>query len=159
MEQSEKLVADSKQSLGPDHPETLRYENVAKNLSGMLPVEKVMASDSSDVWAVIDCELQPDISGRRVKILRSTKEDTQKYVCLIKNDNGVSTKYKVSQNQFILEKGTMVVVHGLVSRTDLNGSIGMLCSFDKNNRRYAVSVRKKMTIVSIKPINLNIVIS
>ena len=152
MEQSEQLLADSRQSLGPDHPETLRYENVAKK------VEKLMASDSSDVWAVIDCEQQPTINGQRLQILRATKEDAQKYVCLIKND-GVYTKFKVSQNQFILEKGTMVVVHGLVSRTDLNGSIGMLCSFDKNNRRYAVSVRKKKTIVSIKPINLNVVFS
>ena len=59
-------------------------------------------------------------------------------------------------NQFILETGTTVVVHGLVSSTDLNGSIGRICSFDKEKRRYAVSVGKKKT-VSIKPINLNTV--
>ena len=69
----------------------------------------------------------------------------------------MSTKFKVTQNQFILEAGTSVVVHGLVSSTDLNGSIGFICLFDKEKRRYAVSVGKKKAAVSIKPINLNIV--
>ena len=158
MEQSEKLVADLRQSLGPDHPETLRYENhVAKNLSGMLPFEKLMASDASDVWAVIDCEQQPTISGQRVQILRATKEGARKYICLIKNDNGVSTKFKVTRNQFILETGTKVVVHGLVSSIDLNGAIGIIRLFDKEKRRYAVFVEEKKTNVLIKPINLNVV--
>ena len=68
----------------------------------------------------------------------------------------MSTKFKVTQHQFILEAGTTVVVHGLVSSADLNGSIGIIHSFDKEKRQYAVSVGKKK-IVSIKPINLNIV--
>ena len=89
-------------------------------------------------------------------MLRATK-DGQKYICLIKNHNGVSTKSKVTRNQFILEAGTTVVVHGLVSSKDLNGSIGIICLFDKEEHRYAVSVGKKKTAGSIKPINLNVV--
>ena len=84
-------------------------------------------------------------------------EDANTYICLINNDKGMSTKFKVTHNQFILETGTKVVVHGLVSSVDLNGSIGIICSFDKEKRRYAVSVETKKTAVSIKPINLNIV--
>ena len=68
----------------------------------------------------------------------------------------MSTKFKVTPNQFILERGTTVVVHGLVSSTNLNGSIGIIRSFDKEKLRYAVSVGKKKTDVSIKPVNLNI---
>ena len=167
MEQMEKLLAESRQALGPKHPETQSLENEG-NLyrQRMLQSNTRTASNSSaagttasekkDVWAVIDCEQQSAISGQRVQVLRATK-DTNKYVCSIKNDKGVSTKFKVTPNQFILETGTTVVVHGLVSSTDLNGSIGRICSFDKEKRRYAVSVEIKKTSVSIKPINLNIV--
>ena len=167
MEQFEKLVAESRQTLGPNHPDTQIYENKAsKHRQKMLQFGIPMASNSSaagtatsqkkDAWAVIDCEQQPAITGQRVKVLRATK-DARKYICLIKNDKGVSTKFKVTQNQLILEMGTKVEVHGLVSSTDLNGSIGIIRSFDKEKRRYAVSVRKKKTPVSIKPINLNVV--
>ena len=162
MEQFENLLAESRQTLGPDHPDTLRFENDAEKYQFKTP----MASNSSaaagaatsqkkEVWAVIDCEQQPAISGQRVQVLRATK-DGQKYICLIKNDKGVSTKFKVTRNQFILEAGTAVVVHGLVSSADLNGSIGFICSFDEEKHRYAVSVGKKKTAVSIKPINLNV---
>ena len=65
---------------------------------------------------MIDCE--QSFSRQRVKVLRTTK-DGQKYICLIKNDKGVCTKFKVAQTQFILEEGTTVVVHGLVSSTDM----------------------------------------
>ena len=130
----------------------------------MLQLETPSASDSSaaavsqkkDVWAVIDCVQQPAISGQRAQVLRATK-DARKYICLIKNDNGVSTKFKVTPNQFILEAGTMVVVHGVVSSKDLNDSIGIIRSFDKKKIRYAVSVRTKKTAVSIKPVNLSVV--
>ena len=168
IEQFEKLLVESRHCLGPDHPETLRYENHAAKYQ-QIPFETPMASNSSaagatiskktGVWAVIDCEQQPAISGQRVNVLRATK-DARKYICLIKNDKkGVSTKFKVTQNQFILEPGTTVVVHGLVSSADLNSSIGIIRSFDKEKRRYAVSVGKKKTAVSIKPINLNVVFS
>ena len=167
MEISDELLAKSRQTLGPDHPDTLRYENAANlyrqkvlqsntSMASNSSAAGVTASEKKDVWAVIDCEQQPAISGQRVQVLRATK-DAHKYVCLIKNDKGVSTKFKVAPNQFILETGTTVVVHGLVSSTDLNGSIGRICSFDKEKRRYAVSVEIKKTSVSIKPINLNIV--
>ena len=167
MEQLEKVLADSIQSLGPNHPNTHLFEH-DMNLyrQKMLQFDTLMASNSSaagvtasekkDVWAVIDCEQQPAINGQRVQVLRATK-DARKYVCLIKNDKGVSTKFKAAPNQFILETETTVVVHGLVSSTDLNGIIGRICSFDKEKRRYAVSVEIKKTYVSIKPINLNIV--
>ena len=132
----------------------------------MLQLETPMASNFSaagatpsqkkDVWAVIDCEQQPAINKQRVKVLRATK-DAQKYICLIKNDNGVSSKFKVTPNQFILETGTTIMVHGLVSSTDLNGNIGTIRSFDKEKRRYAVSVGKKKNAVTIKPINLHVV--
>ena len=49
------------------------------------------------------------------------------------------------------------MVHGLVSSIDLNGSSGIIRLFDKEKRQYAVSVGKKKTAVSIKPINLNVV--
>merc|ERR1711865_398171 len=114
----------------------------------------VTASEKKNVWAVIDCEQQPAISGQRVNVLRATKD--AKYICLIKNNKGVSTKFRVAQDQFILERGTTVVVHGLVSSTDLNGSIGIIRSFDKEKRRYGVSMEKKKTAMSIKPTNLNI---
>ena len=154
MEQLEKVLTESRQSLGPDHPETLRFENRANEYRHMMAAGAT-TSQKKEVWAVIDCEQQPAISGQRVQVLRATK-DGQKYICLIKNDKGVSTKFKVTQNQFILEAGTSVVVHGLVSSADLNGSIGFICSFDKEKRRYAVSVGKKKAAVSIKPINLNV---
>ena len=154
IEQLEKLLAESRQSLGPNHPDTLEFENRANNFRRGIAV--ATASQKKDVWAVIDCEQQPAINGQRVQVLRATK-DARKYICLIKNHNGVSTKFKVTQNQFILEAGTTVVVHGLVSSKDLNGSIGIICLFDKEKHRYAVSVGKKNTTVSIKPINLNVV--
>ena len=166
MEQFEELLAESRQSLGPNHPDTLEFENCANYYyRGMLQIETPIASNSSvagatpspkkDVWAVIDCEQQPAINKQRVKVLRATK-DAQKYICLIKNHNGVSSKFKVTHNQCILETGTMVEVHGLLSSIDLNGSIGIICSFDKEKRRYAVSVEKKKTAVLIRPINLYI---
>ena len=150
MEQSKKLVFESKQNLGPNHPDTLSFENdAAKYRQGI-------ASQKKDVWAMIDCVQQPAISGQRVQVLRATK-DARKYICLIKNHNGVSSKFKVTQNQFILEAGTAVVVHGVVSSTDSNVRIGIIDSFDKEKRLYAVSlVGKKKTSVSIKPINLDV---
>ena len=165
MKQDELLVAESRQVLGPNHPDTQNFENLANNYrQSMLQLETPSASDSSaaavsqkkDVWAVIDCVQQPAISGQRAQVLRATK-DARKYICLIKNDNGVSTKFKVTPNQFILEAGTMVVVHGVVSSKDLNDSIGIIRSFDKKKIRYAVSVRTKKTAVSIKPVNLSVV--
>ena len=162
MKQFEELLTESRQSLGPDHPKTLRYENAASEYrQKILQLETALASTSlaagaRDVWAVIDCEQQPAISGQRVQVLRATK-DAQKYICLIKNHNGVSSKFKVTQNQFILETGTTVVVHGVVSSVDLNGSTGIIRSFDKEKRRYAVRVGNKKSTVSIKPINLNVV--
>ena len=83
-------------------------------------------------------------------------KDAQKYVCLIKNNKSVSNKFKVAANQFILGWGTKVVVHGLIRSTDLNGSIVIIQSFDKEKRQYAVIVGDKKTL-SIKPINLKIV--
>ena len=154
MEQLEKILTESRQSLGPDHPVTLRYENDAKKYRRMMAAGAT-TSQQKMVWAVIDCEQQPAFSGQRAQVLRAT-EDGQKYICLIKNDNGMSTKFKVAHNQFILETGTAVVVHGLVSSTDLNGSVGFICAFDEEKHRYAVSVGKKETAVSIKPINLNV---
>ena len=69
----------------------------------------------------------------------------------------MSTKFKVTHKQFILETGTKkVVVHGLVSSVDLNGSIGIICLFVKEQCRYAVSVETKKTAVLIKPNNLNV---
>ena len=167
MELFEKLVAESRQTLGPDHPDTLRYENAANlyrqkvlqsntSMASNSSAAGVTASEKKDVWAVIDCEQQPAISGQRVQVLRATK-DAHKYVCLIKNDKGVSTKFKVAPNQFILETGTMVVVHGLVSSKDLNGRHGIISSFDKKKRRYVVNVEKKKTAVLIKPINLSVI--
>jgi tetratricopeptide (TPR) repeat protein len=167
MEQLEKILAESRQSLGPNHPDTLLFENETNGYrQWMLQSDTPMASNSSatgatvsekkDVWAVIECEQQSAISGQRVQVLRATR-DAQKYICLIKNHNGVSSKFKVTHNQCILETGTTVVVHGLVSSADLNGSIGIIRLFDKEKQRYAVSVGKKKTTVSIKPINLNVV--
>ena len=166
MEQCEELVAESRQILGPNHPHTQKYEDRAAFYQRMIQLEKAAASNSSvagatpsqkkDVWAVIDCEQQPAINKQRVKVLRATV-DAPRYICLIKNHNGVSSKFKVTHNQCILETGTTVVVHGLVSSTDLNGSIGIIRLFDKEKQRYAVSVGKKKTTVSIKPINLNVV--
>ena len=163
----ENLLAESRQSLGPDHPDTLVFENNAAIYGqGTLQLESVEASHFSaagatasqkkDVWAVIECDQQPAISGQRVQVLRATK-DAQKYICLIKNHYGVSSKFKVTHNQCILETGTTVVVHGLVSSIDLKGSIGIIRLFDKEKQRYAVSVGKKKTTVSIKPMNLNVV--
>ena len=163
IEQCEALVTESRQTLGPDLSQT--YETFANNCRRrIVKSETPMASNSlaagattsqkKDLWAVIDCKQA--FSGQRVKVLGATK-DGKKYVCLIKNDKGVCTKFKVAQTQFILEAGTTVVVHGLVSSTDLNGSIGIICLFDKEKGRYAVSVGKKKTTVSIKPINLNVV--
>ena len=169
MEELEKLVVESRQILGPDHPDTQNYENEAvKYRQRMLQLETPMASNSSsaagaatsqkkDVWAVIDYEKKSAIHGRRVKVLKATKNDAGVYICQIKNDKGVSSKVKVAQNQFILEKGTTIMVHGLVSSTNLNGSIGIIRSFHKEKCRYAISVGKKKTAVSIKPSNLNVV--
>ena len=154
-EQLEKVLAESRQSLGPNHPDTLLFENYAHDYRHLMALNSSAASENFGVWAVIDCVQQPAISGQRVQVLKATK-DARKYICLIKNDKGVSTKFKVTPNQFILETGTMVVVHGLVSSTDLNGSIGIIRSFDKEKSRYAVSMETKKTHVSIKPINLNI---
>ena len=140
MEISDELLAKSRQTLGPDHPDTQKYEKTANTYRKLM------------VWAVIDCEQQPAINGQRVQVLRATK-DARKYICLIKNRNGVSSKFKVTKNQFILETGTKVVEHGL------NGSIGIIRSFDREKRLYAVSVSvrtMKTFVVSIKPINLNV---
>ena len=167
IEQFERLLAVSRQCLGPDHPETQNYENKASKFrQKMLQFRTLMASNSAaagaatsqkkDVWAVIDCEQQPAISGHRVKVLRATK-DAQKHICQIKNNKGVFTKFKVAPNQFVLETGTTVMVHGLVSSTDLNGGIGIICAFDNKKHRYAVSMENKKTAVSIKAINLDVV--
>ena len=168
MGQFEKLLGAYRKYWGPDHHETLEYENlVAQYKQEIEQFETPLASNSltvgaaiqkKEVLAVIDCEQKPAISGQRVKVLRATK-DAKKYICVIKDDEGVSTKFKVAPNQFILGTGTMVVVHGLVSSTDLNGSNGIIRSFDIEKRRYGVSVGKKKSAVSIKPMNLNIVFS
>ena len=155
MEQLEKVLAKSRQSLGPDHPETLRYENDAKQYRHMMAAGAT-TSQKKEIWAVIDCEQQPAISGQRVQVL-GKPTNCANYICSIQNDKGGSTKFKAALNHFILEKGTLVVVHGLVSSTDLNGKNGLICSFDKEKRRYAVSIEKTKKTVLIKPINLNIV--
>ena len=144
LEKCEELIAESRQIFGSDHPDTQKYENLAKHYRRMM------------VWAVIDCEQQPAINGQRVQVLRATK-DARKYICLIKNRNGVSSKFKVTPNQFILETGTRVKVQGLASLR--NGIIGIIRSFDKEKRLYAVSVSvgtMKTFVVPIKPINLNV---
>ena len=146
LEKCKELIAESRQIFGSDHPDTQKYENLEKHYRRMM------------VWAVIDCEQQPAISGQQVQVLKATK-DAQKYICLIENHNGASSKFKVTQNQFILETGTRVVVQGLVLLSDLNGSIGIIRSFDREKRLYAVSVSvrtMKTFVVSIKPINLNV---
>ena len=155
MDQLEKLLAQSRQSLGPNHPDTLLFENDAEKYRHLLALDSSAVSETVGVWAVIDCEQQPAICGQRVKVLRATK-DAQKYVCLIKNNKGVSNKFKVAANQFILGWGTKVVVHGSISLTDLNGCIVIIQSFDKEKRQYAVIVGDKKTL-SINPINLKIV--
>ena len=146
LEKCEELIAESRQIFGSDHPDTQKYENLAKHYRQLM------------VWAVIDCEQQSAINGQRVQVLRATK-DARKYICLIKNRNGVSSKFKVTPNQFILETGTRVKVQGLASSTYLNGIIGIIRSFDKEKRLYAVSVSvetMKTFVVPIKPINLNV---
>ena len=62
-------------------------------------------------------------------------------------------------DQFTLERDTKVIVHGLVSSTDLNGNLGVIYSFDKKKRRYAVLMIGKKCTVLIKPINLDIYFS
>ena len=111
-----------------------------------------------EVWAVIDCAQQPAINGQRVKVLRATK-DAQKYICLIKNhQNGVSSKFKVTPNQCILETDTTVEVQGLEQKREfLNGSIGIVRSFDKEKRLYTVGVGTKKTSITTKPSNLKVV--
>ena len=150
LEKCEELIAESRQIFGSDHPNTQKYENLTKHYRRLM------------VWAVIDCEQQSAINGQRVQVLRATK-DARKYICLIKNRIGVSSKFKVTPNQFILETGTRVKVQGLASSTHthpyLNGIIGIIRSFDKEKRLYTVSVSvetMKTFVVPIKPINLNI---
>ena len=111
-----------------------------------------------EVWAVIDCAQQPAINGQRVKVLRATK-DAQKYICLVKNhQNGVSSKFKVTPNQCILETDTTVEVQGLEQKREfLNGSIGIVRSFDKEKRLYTVGVGTKKTSITTKPRNLKVV--
>ena len=167
MEQYENMVSESRRILGPDHPDTLNYEdNAEKYRMQMKPggsfyhsaAEGAVVAATSKmelVWAVVDCDQKPSISGKRVKVVRAAK-DAGKYICLIENHEGVVTKFKALHNQFILEKGTKVVVHGLISSTDLNGSTGIICSFNREKQRYAVKTRKKSTVL-IKSSNLNIV--
>jgi len=111
-----------------------------------------------EVWAMIDCAQQPAINGQRVKVLRATK-DAHKYICLIKNfQNGVSSKFKVTPNQCILETDTTVEVQGLEQKREfLNGSIGIVRSFDKEKRLYTVGVGTKKTSITTKPRNLKVV--
>ena len=111
-----------------------------------------------EVWAVIDCAQQPAINGQRVKVLRATK-DAQKYICLVKNhQNGVSSKFKVTPNQCIVDTDTTVEVQGLERKREfLNGSIGIVRSFDKEKRLYTVGVGTKKTSITTKPRNLKVV--
>ena len=167
MEQYENMVSESRRVLGPDHPDTLEYEDKAENhrmemkpggLFYQSVAEVVVATTSQMefVWAVVDCDQKPSMSGKRVKVVRAAK-DAGKYICQIGNHEGVLTKFKALHNQLIFEKGTKVVlVHGLISSTDLNGSIGIICSFNKEKQRYVVMTRNESTVL-IKSINLNIV--
>ena len=159
-EELESLLSKSRQVLGPDHPVTLQYENAAKDFYTTLKQEARRAEIfDKDVWAVIDYEKKPAIHGQRVKVLKATKKDAGTYICEITNHNGVSTKVKVGHDQFTLERDTKVVIHGLVSSTDLNGNLGVIYSFDKKKRRYAVLMVGKGCTVLIKPINLDIYFS
>ena len=72
MELFEKLVAESRQIFGPDHPDTQNYENLIVIDKKRLQFGIPMASNSSpagaatsqkkEVWAVINCEQQPAIT-------------------------------------------------------------------------------------------------
>ena len=156
--QLENLISESRRVNGPDHPVTLQYENTAKDYRLKIhQAAEGAETQKNNIWAVIDYETKKSIHGQRVKVLKATKKDAGIYICQIQNHNGVSTRVKVVHDQFILETGTAVAVHGLVSSKDLNGSIGIIQSFDKEIRRYAVSVGTKKAPVLIKPINLNVV--
>ena len=150
------MISESRRALGPDHPVTLEYQNLAKDFRLKHEAEGAEIQ-KKNVWAVIDYEKKPAIHGQRVKVLKATKKDAGIYICQFKNRNDVSTKVKVVHDQFILDAGTAVVVHGLVSSKVLNGSTGIIHSFDKEKYRYVVNVGTKKAPVLIKPINLNIV--
>ena len=155
-EQLEILLSDSRRALGPDHPTTLDFENYAKKFYASLKLKQEAGeakTQKKDVWAVIDYEKQPAIQGRRVQVLKATKKDAGIYICQFKNRNGVSTKIKVVHDQFILDAGTAVAVHGLVASKVLNGSTGIIQWFDKEKCRYVVNVGKKAPVL-IKSINL-----
>ena len=152
------MISESRRSLGPDHPVTLQYQNLAKDYTRLeqTRLEQEVGgaeTQAKDVWAVIDYEKKPAIHGQRVKVLKATKKDAGIYICQFKNRNGVSTKIKVVHDQFILDAGTAVAVHGLVASKVLNGSTGIIQWFDKEKCRYVVNVGKKAPVL-IKSINL-----
>ena len=72
MELYEKLVAESRQIFGPDHPDTQNYENLIvidkKRLQFGIPIASnsspagAATSQKKEVWAVMDCEQQPAIT-------------------------------------------------------------------------------------------------
>jgi hypothetical protein len=152
IKQLQNMISESRRALGPDHPVTLQYENLAKKFALKHEAEGA-ETQAKDVWAVIDYEKKPAIHGQRVKVLKATKKDAGIYICQFKNRNDVSTKVKVVHDQFILDAGTAVVVHGLVSSKVLNGSTGIIQWFDKEKCRYVVNVGKKAPVL-IKSINL-----
>ena len=164
MEQYQELVTESTRILGPDHSTThvckIRAE---KHRVEILQMEELCTSATSKstaqqvgVWAMIDCDKKPTMDGQRVKVLRAIVNDTRKYICIHKNHKGVRTKFKAVHNQLIFEKGTKVVLHGLVSSKDLKGTTGIIHSFDNEKHRYAVDVRKKAAVL-IKSIDLDVV--
>jgi len=154
--QLDNLLSDSRRVLGPDHPVTLQYENRAEDYCTRMNQAAGGVVQKTTVWAVIDYEKKPAIHGRLVRVLKATKKDAGIYICQIYNQNGVLTKVKVVHDQFILDAGTTVVVHGLVASKALNGRTGIIRSFDKEKRRYAVLMGTKEAPVLIKPINLKI---
>ena len=166
MKQYEQLTSESTHILGPDHPDTHLYKISAKKYRVKIQKKEELCIGSSsaskttsqqvNVWAMIDCEKKPAMDGQRVKVLRATVKDATKYICLHKDHKGVCSKFKTVQKQLIFEEGTKVVLHGLVSSKDLNGTTGIILSFDKDKHRYAVEVGKKAGVL-IKPINLNVV--
>ena len=157
MGKPKKLRNNCRRVLGPDHPVTLQYENRAEDYCTRMNQAAGGVVQKITVWAVIDYEKKPAIHGRLVRVLKATKKDAGIYICQIYNQNGVLTKVKVVHDQFILDAVTTVVVHGLVASKALNGRTGIIRSFDKEKRRYAVSVEKKKNTLSIKPINLKVV--
>ena len=163
MEQYEQMVSELTRVLGPDHPDTIFHKIQSEECRVNIQKEELCTSTASkttsqkvNIWAVIDCEEKPAMDGQRVKVLRATVKGARKYICLHKDHKGVCSKFKTVQNQLIFEEGTKVVLHGLVSSKDLNGTTGIIHSFDKEKHRYAVEVGKKAAVL-IKPINLDVV--